>query len=245
MSVFEYFLLFFSVITGGGIAFFLNESKRIRLDLILSFTGAYILGITVLHLMPGIFSSGQVSTGIWVLIGFFIQLFLEQLSQGVEHGHIHAHKHAHASFAISIMIGLCLHAFIEGLPLSSYPEFYHAHHAEDHQHHNHLLYGIIMHKAPAAFVLVLVLLRSGFTRSFIILLLIIFASMSPAGALISEQFIGNLEHVEKMLAIVVGSFLHISTTILFEADDTQHHKISWSKLLVIFIGTALALSTIL
>jgi len=55
MSVVEYFLLFLSVIIGGGVAFYIKESNRVRLPLILSFSGAYLLSITVLHLMPSVF----------------------------------------------------------------------------------------------------------------------------------------------------------------------------------------------
>lgn len=242
MSVLEYFLLFFSVILGGGAAFFLKESKQVRLPLILSFSGAFLLGITVLHLMPGVFT-GNPEIGLWILVGFFIQLFLEQLSQGVEHGHIHAHKNADFSFALQIMVGLSLHAFIEGFPLSNYSEFHQLHHGHEHNN-NHLIVGVILHKAPAAFVLVLLLLKSSFSKQLVLVLLIVFAAMSPTGALIADQMTLNMTWISRTVAIVIGSFLHISTTILFEADDTNQHKVSWSKLITISSGTALALLTL-
>ena len=243
MSFLEYLILFSSVILGGLAAFYLKDSKRIRLSLILSFSGAYLLGITVLHLMPGVFTEDNHQIGLWILVGFFIQLFLEQLSQGVEHGHIHAHQNAQFSFAFQIMIGLSLHAFIEGLPLSDYSEFHQLHHGHEHNN-NHLFIGIILHKAPAAFVLVLLLLKSNFSWQLTALFLIIFASMSPAGALLAQFMALDMTWVGRVVALVIGSFLHISTTILFEADDTNQHSISWSKLGVIILGTSLALLTL-
>ena len=243
MSIWEYLLLFFSVVLGGGLALVFKTYEKRVLSLVLSFSGSYLLGITVLHLMPGVFSDPEVSIGIWVLVGFFIQLLLEQLSIGVEHGHIHAHKHASTSFAFQVMLGLCLHAFLEGLPLSNYPEF-HAHHHDLEHNHNHLLYGIILHKAPAAFALVILLMLSKFSKKVIILSLVLFASMSPLGAIIMEYMHFSEQLLSSLIAIVIGSFLHISTTILFEADDTHQHKVSWKKMLVILSGIGIALLTL-
>ena len=244
MSIFDYTLLFLSVLAGGGLVFvFQRRSPQRFLPLILSFSGAYILGITAVHLMPGIFADSGRQAGFWLLGGFFIQLLLESLSQGVEHGHIHAHQHASPWFAVQIMIGLCLHAFLEGLPLGSYDAFHELH---GHEHGtNHLLYGIVLHKAPAAFALVSLLLGSGFSNAVVVSCLLIFSAMSPLGSMLSEHLSLSGAWLDNLMALVVGSFLHIATTILFEADSRHHHGVSWVKLLVILIGVALALLTVL
>ncbi len=242
MTFWEYLLLFLSVLIGGGIGLFLNYRNDNFLRLLLSFSGAYILGITVLHMMPGVFSRETPQTSLWILAGFFVQLLLEQLSKGVEHGHIHAHKGAKFGFAFQIMIGLSLHAFLEGLPLSNHDLI----HPPSHNHSeevNHLLFGIILHKAPAAFALAVLLLQSGFSKIFIIISTILFALMSPLGAFSASLFDPNLELLNHLIALVVGSFLHISTTILFEADDRNHHRISWKKMLVIIAGIGASLLT--
>ena len=51
--------------------------------------------------------------GIFILIGFIIQMFLEYFSQGIEHGHFHKKN----IIPISIMLSVCLHALLEGIPL--------------------------------------------------------------------------------------------------------------------------------
>lgn len=244
MSVWEYVLLFGIVIVGGAVALVLKKPKPSMLALVLSFSGAYILGITVLHLMPGIYYQDGGHIGLWVMAGFFIQLMLEQLSKGVEHGHIHASPEAPKAYAYSVMLGLCLHAFMEGMPLSGYAELHTvAHHGHNHGH-DHLLWGIILHKAPAAFALVILLLMSGFKRTFVIACLLVFASMSPLGAVLASVLSWSMNIQEILLAVVIGSFLHISTTILFETDSSKSHQVSIKKLLAVLTGLALATLTI-
>ena len=246
MTFWEYIILFLVVLLGGGLAFYVKQSNKKVLQLVLSFSGAYILGISVLHLMPGVFSGGDETIGLWLLLGFFIQIFLEQLSGGVEHGHIHPTHHANSSFAIQVMIGLCVHAFMEGMPLENYEEFHSATHGHEHDH-NHLLYGVLMHKAPAAFVLVMLFRISGFKNAIVIICLLIFASMSPLGAgmtkVLDSMNLLNADVMKIIVAIVVGSFLHISTTILFEIESPGSHQISFRKLIVIALGILAAIAT--
>lgn len=244
MSILEYLLVFLSAAIGGGLAFFIRLEKDDNLKLALSFTGAFILGITIMHILPSVFEAGTAYTGIWILLGFLLQILLEQLSQGVEHGHIHSHKKATNMFAIQILLGLSIHAFLEGFPLSNYHEFHHHHHGHDHGHGiNYLLYGIVFHKLPAAFALGVLLLRSGYTKAIVLGILLVFALMSPAGAWVASHLVPNQAFLNSALALVAGSFLHIATTIIFESDGTNSHHISRKKMLTIIIGFGVALLT--
>lgn len=244
MYFWQYALLFLTVLAGGGIALRLKKYDPAHLKLVLSFSGAYILGISILHLMPGVYVDAGEQIGLWILGGFFLQLVLEQLTRGVEHGHVHLHDgHAKHNFALPIMLGLCLHAFIEGLPLHDYAAFHQLHHGQGHDD-NHLFFGIIIHKAPAAFALAILLLWSKVKQSTIWIYLGIFAAMSPLGAFIASLFSINLDTVSKLVALVIGSFLHISTTILFEADDGHQHSIPWRKMAVILAGLGIAVLTL-
>ncbi|MEO1261950.1 MAG: ZIP family metal transporter [Bacteroidota bacterium] len=244
MPYWQYFLLFGTVLLGGSFGFFFNKEKKSWLQLVLSFSGAYILGITVLHLMPWVFTGGDHLIGLWVLAGFFIQLLLEQLSVGVEHGHIHApHKYS-IGFVVSVMAGLGIHAFVEGIPLSYYGEI----HIETHGHshtHNFLLYGIILHHIPAALALVILLKLSGVRKKIIWLCLGIFAFMSPLGAAVSSVMPIEVSIQKGILAFAVGSLLHIATVILFEMDSSNHHHISRKKLTAIVLGIGLSILTAL
>jgi hypothetical protein len=244
MSFSEYLLLFLTVIAGGGLSFFFKRLPVSGLRLFLSFSGAYLLGISFLHLLPGAFVQQQIEPGYWVLLGFFIQLILEQFSGGVEHGHIHAHTKAPWNYAFTVMVGLCLHAFLEGMPLAEYADFHHGHsHGHDHGS-GHLLAGILLHKAPAAFALGLLLQWSGFRTGIVMLCLLVFALMSPAGALLAGSLDIGAKEEQILISVVIGSFLHISTTILFEADGTHKHRISLMKFGAILLGVLLAVATL-
>ncbi len=241
MGILEYALLFFVVVGGGWLAFRYSDGAQQALKLALSFSGAYILGITIMHLMPGVFEQGGHAASFWILAGFFTQLLLEQLSRGVEHGHVHVHQHGRRSFAVQVMLGLSLHAFLEGLPLTYFEEFHAAHHQHEEGEYQ-LLLGILLHKLPAAFALVALLLQSGFDRRVVWGCLLVFAAMSPLGAFSASYLSVSGAQVANLLGFVIGSFLHISTTILFEADDTHQHRVSWRKLSVILLGIGLALA---
>ena len=211
--------------------FFLKRDSTQRLKLILSFSGAYLFAITILHLIPEVYEGSSHSIGLFVLGGFLFQILLEQFSEGIEHGHIHKHNHEHHAFPYGIMISLCLHAFLEGMPLAKGLQ-------------NELLFGIALHHIPAAFALGSVLMQNHVKKNNIIALLILFSLMSPAGYLLSNGLsngsIGDIDkYFDRIMAVVIGIFLHISTTILFESSVDHHFN--FKKLMAVLAGIAIAL----
>src|SRR5436853_1833306 len=97
MPLFSYFFLWFSVIASGISVFYFSGIKTRVLKLLLAFSGAYLFALCVLHLIPEVYSKSSATTGIYILVGFFLQVALETISEGIEHGHIHIHKrHLHA-----------------------------------------------------------------------------------------------------------------------------------------------------
>lgn len=248
MEFWQYLLLVLSVVLGGSVNLLLSDDDqrwKQLLPLLLSFSGAYLLGVVALELIPETFGGHAPSgLGLYLLLGFLVQLALEHLSQGVEHGHVHAHANARKSYGIQVMIGLSLHAFLEGLPLAGM-EVYDLDPSHDHQHTGgqHLFLGILLHKIPAAFALSLLLRQSGYPRWFTLSCLAVFALMSPLGALLGDWLTLADLWQHRVLALVIGSLLHVSTTILFEADNADHHRISLKKLLTILLGIFLAWST--
>lgn len=242
MALWQYGLLFATALLGGGLALIGGERGKQYLPTLLSFSGAYLLGIAALELIPDVFSVPAGRPGGWLLLGFFVQLLLESFSQGVEHGHIHAHKEAHYGYAVQVMIGLGLHALLEGLPLGARATTDMG--AVAYVHGDHLLFGIVLHKLPAAFALGLLLRGSGYSVRFVWGCLAVFGLLSPLGGVVGEIISINPTWRTRILAIVVGSFLHISTTILFEADGSHRHGISASKFLVIIVGMTVAYLTV-
>ncbi|MFC3562743.1 ZIP family metal transporter [Pedobacter jamesrossensis] len=231
MEIWKICILFFCAFLGGAAIFLVKSDKSKLLKLILSFSGAYLFAITVLHLIPDAYSGpdkGEI--GIFILVGFLLQVFLEQFSEGVEHGHIHKHHDGNV-FPFGIMISLCLHAFLEGMPLAK-------------DQHNELIFGIALHHIPAAFALASILMQNHFKKQSIFLYLILFAIMAPLGFYVSlglsNGTIGGVEaYFNKIMGIVIGIFLHISTTILFESS--ADHKINTRKMIAVLLGIGVAL----
>ena len=219
----------------------IKPSDPNKLKLLIAFSGAYLLSITALHLLPEVFTGDDRGAyfGSFVLVGFFIQVMLEYLSGGIEHGH--AHTHRSAGLPVGLMIGLCLHAFLEGMPLGGGD----AGHSHEHSHSHGvepLLMGIVLHKYPVAMVFLAMLLNSGLGKPKAFGLLAVFAAMAPLGTLLSGvEVVG--QYNRESLAIVIGIFLHVSTTILFESSED--HRFNAYKMMAIAVGLALAASSML
>ncbi|MEL7003135.1 MAG: ZIP family metal transporter [Bacteroidota bacterium] len=234
-------ILFLGSFLAGIAAFILPPVADRKYKLVLVFAGAYLLAITITHILPELFNNGinPSQIGLYVLIGFIFQEVLEYFTSGVEHGHMHVedekHQHSKAS-SIMLIIALFIHAFLEG-SLLAHPGSIHADHDS-----GGLLLGIILHKAPASFALVSILFCQLKNRKKALLFLFIFAMSSPIGMWVGDYFAhGQVlsDYTFSILfAIVSGNFLHISTTIVFESEP--NHKVDIQKLGVTILGASLA-----
>ncbi|MEZ5013111.1 MAG: ZIP family metal transporter [Chitinophagales bacterium] len=220
-----------------------KKSNSNMLGIILSFSGAYLLGVVILHLLPEVFMGGDAAsnrnTAGFVLAGFFIQLILVQFTRGIEHGHLHLHEHFSKGYVSGVFIGLGIHALLEGLPLGggNMP-------AEEVQP---LYWGIFIHKLPETFALATVLFFSAKKSLWPLLLIILFASITPLGSVLGQFFTGSADPETRfhwMIAIVCGSLTHISTTIIFEASG-KAHKLSVIKFLAIIGGFLFSLLSLI
>jgi len=220
-------LLFASVIAGAIIVETFNVKKSKNIQLLLTFSGAYLLAVSVLHLIPELFTHNTTNNiGLFILGGFLIQILLEYFSQGIEHGHFHKSN----IIPFSVLISLCLHALLEGVPLGG-----HLHHNA----HNALLTGIVLHKMPVAIVLMSFFFQSNISKKKAYFYLLLFALMAPLGVFAGSLFTTLANYHNEIMAIVIGIFLHISTTILFESTDG--HRFSFTKIIAIIIGALLAI----
>jgi len=251
----SYLILFLSVAVGAVVVLFWQPRDRRTIKLLTAFGGAYILAITAMHLLPVVFGSGGVGSGspgvskahlmgIWLLAGFFVQLILDYLSQGIEHGHAHHHAHD-GRVPWGMLIGLCIHAYLEGTPLAHGDHAGHDHAGHDHAGdagvHGALLMGIVMHNVPVSIVFMSLLLHNGLSRIKALAVMGVFAVMSPLGMLTAELAEALAGFQRELLAVVIGIFLHIATTILFEAGE--EHRFNIQKFLAIVAGVAIAVTT--
>ncbi len=237
MYTFLYIALLVLPILLAGFAMFYIKLSANRLKVILAFSAAYLLGLSFLHLIPEVFSAqSSKQAGLWILAGFFIQVLLEFFSSGIEHGHAHIHSEDH-KIPFVLLFGLYLHSFIEGLPLAGiYNE----------TQGNSLLFflmGITLHNIPISIAFTGLLLHQHISKNKIVYYLVLFAVMAPLGALsghLIEKVYSDISQLSTIFtALVIGIFLHISTTIIFESSE-KNHRYHISKLLSILMGLALA-----
>jgi len=231
MSAWMMLLIFAAPLLGGMIALAFRNQAQVNYRTVLSFSGAFLFTIIIQHLFPLVFQNTP-HAGLYVLLGFFIQIFLEQLTHGIEHGHFHGGDHR-PSYILTLIIGLSIHSFLDGIPLSS-KQLLDA-------THNGLLYGIAIHKIPEGFALVSILLISNYKTSLTAFYLFIFSLIAPMAMLLGNYF-QNKESIllNSLIAVAVGSFLHVATTILFESESAAH-RFGWRRIVAIVVGAGLAL----
>jgi hypothetical protein len=222
---------------GLAALWFYKPTKK-HIKFLLAFSGAFILAISSLHILPEVFSGDEpFKVGYFLLGGFLLQLVLEFFSQGLEHGHAHHHHITKRLFPFTVFIGLCIHSLIEGLPLNQLHLYEHANH---HAHHHHadegntLYFGVMLHHIPIAITLVSFMLGIGLNKTIALISLLVFTAMTPAGMLLGDVVIVNSTTLSYTQGFVVGMLLHISTTILFEASDG--HKFNIAKISAVLLG---------
>lgn len=233
----SYYALFILIVLGSGWAVLeLKSITRFNIRLLLGFSGGFLVALSFLHLIPEAYAQMGNEVGYFILAGFVLQLVLEFFSKGVEHGHLHIHKFN--SFPLALYISLCVHSFLEGMPVI---EHHHGNGGHEHIASNQLIIGILLHKIPVTVVLASTLTQSGLSKVKTLLFLLFFSLTMPLGSLTSFFFAHELEawgfaFYPAVLGIVIGIVLHISTTILFETNE--NHQFNLTKFASILIGIA-------
>lgn len=218
-------LLILSVFTGVLLGRFFGNKERLATTLLIISAG-FLITICVNEVFPSVYHSSHHNIGIWVIGGVLLQMFLENLTKGFEHGHFHHHSESNILPA-TLMFGLFIHAFIEGIPLSNEKEIF-----------SPYLQGILIHNIPISFILGAFLFKSKMFSAYSWFIIILFALASPLGVLLGKYFDPALEPY--FLAVVGGIFLHISSVIIFESN--KNHNVDWKKIGWVVVGVLLAFS---
>jgi zinc transporter ZupT len=217
-----YFALFIAVFLGYGVAILLKEKKAQQLSLPLAFSGAFLLAVTLFELLPQVYQSSNKYVGPFVMVGILLQICLEFLSKGAEHGHVHLHDNKR-SFPWLLFCSLSIHALFEGFPIAE---------------HTSMFVGVLVHKIPIAMILSVFFIKAKYPLFTILSFLFLFASMTPLGSWLSVNSPDVMVFKNELNAISIGIFLHVSTTILFESS--KDHKFNLAKLSTIIAAIIIA-----
>ncbi|SMC82465.1 ZIP family metal transporter [Cellulophaga tyrosinoxydans] len=218
-----YLLPILAVLLSFTFVYITKPKKKEGIKLLLAFSGAFLLALTIFELLPEIYNStDQKRVGVFVMLGILLQIFLEFFSKGAEHGHVHLDS-TKKQFPWLLFISLSIHSLLEGIPIDS--------------HHN-ILYGILVHKIPIALILSIFLVGSQMKSRNALFFIILFSIMTPLGTFLAANIEFLSPITPQLNAVAIGVFLHISTVILFESSEG--HKFNLGKLVVIIIGITMA-----
>ncbi|CAN1562519.1 COG0428 Predicted divalent heavy-metal cations transporter [Flavobacteriaceae bacterium] len=218
----NYLLPLLSVLIGYFVALFLKPKSKTNLKLLLAFSGSFLLSLTVIHLLPEVYESKNHNIGLFIMLGILFQIILEFFSKGAEHGHVHGHAKMN-QIPWLLFISLCIHAFLEGFPVS---------------HHHDLAIGIAIHHLPIAIILTTFFINANLDKKAIFFFMITFAIMTPLGTIVSDFLPQLNEYYTEITAVVIGILFHISSTIIFESSEG--HKFNIAKVSMIVFGIVLA-----
>tara|TARA_B100000795_G_scaffold183596_1_gene139232 strand:+ start:9788 stop:10456 length:669 start_codon:yes stop_codon:yes gene_type:complete len=217
-----YLALFFAVFVGYGVAVILKNKKAQKLSLPLAFSGAFLLAVTLFELLPEVYQTTSEFVGPFIMVGILLQICLEFLSKGAEHGHVHIHANKN-TFPWLLFISLSIHALFEGFPIAG---------------HSSMFIGVLVHKIPIAMILSFFFIKAKYPLVTILSFLLLFASMTPLGSWLSSNVSEIIAFKDELNAISIGIFLHVSTTILFESS--KDHKFNLAKLSTIIAAIVIA-----
>ena len=218
-----YILPVLGVLLSFLLVLLIKPKKKEHFKLLLAFSGAFLLALTIFELLPEVYENSNAKTvGVCIMLGILFQIFLEFFSKGAEHGHIHLSTEEKV-FPWLLFVSLSIHSLMEGLPVLT---------------NETIIFGILIHKIPIAIILSIFLVGSKLKPFYVGLFILLFALMTPLGTFLADNLEVISENSGLLNAVVIGIFFHISTVILFESSEG--HKFNLRKLLVIILGIIIA-----
>ncbi len=218
-----YILPILAVLLSFVFVFLVKPKNKENFKLLLAFSGAFLLALTIFELLPSVYEKSNAKTaGVFIMLGILLQIFLEFFSKGAEHGHIHLDTEK-TTFPWLLFFSLSIHSLLEGIPIDD---------------QNRILYGILVHKIPIAIILSIFFLNSKMKLLNSIFFIVLFSLMTPLGSFLRANFEFIQAYFVPITALVIGVFFHISTVILFESSEG--HKFNLRKLIVIMLGIVIA-----
>src|SRR5699024_9644257 len=154
----------------GFLATSVLKSGSRATQLLLAYSGAVLLSVTVFEFLPKVYHDYSPIIGVLIMGGIWLQVFLEFLYRRAERVHVHGH-HQGRHFPLLLFLSLCLHSFMEGFPIST---------------NFHLLLGVVIHKIPVAIIVSTFLLQSPLSKVKVMVFLVVFALMTPLGSVFND-----------------------------------------------------------
>ncbi len=193
-----------AALAGGAIPLFFHLHGR-RTELLLSFSAGVMLGAAFFHMLPEALREGGLGGLSVVVLGFLVLFVLERyvlvhVCEEPEEGcEVHSSTMGMAAF-----VGMSVHTLFDGIALGS---------SLAAGVGGLVFIAVVAHKIPSSVTLASILSHEHYARGKILAMLVAFALMVPAGALL-YLFVRDLVPFEHLtpytLAFSGGTFLHLS-----------------------------------
>src|SRR5690606_29915249 len=166
----KYLLPVFAVVIGALIVLVLKQKRSLFTRLLLSFSGAFLLALTLFDLLPEVYHHLDAKqTGLFIMFGILLLIILVFFFNGAEHGHIHIHKN-NTQFPCFLFISFCMHRFLEVFLIP--------------QPHD-MVYEVLIHNIPILTLITSFLMLSNFSKMQTAGFLIFFGAWTSLGPFIS------------------------------------------------------------
>ena len=199
-------------------------------DVFLSFGAGVLLSAAFLHMIPASIPALGPSAGVYLFAGYFLMTLIERFTMAHPCGEEACPSHR---IGIVALFGLSVHSVISGMALGvglAGPVDLHTSLA--------LLAAILVHKVPETLALMSLLAVSGWTGTRGLLMLLLFASMGPAGILVGSLIQGEGQgYLSAALAVSAGTFLYIASSDLLPHLHKKMRE-EWLNFAAFLVGLA-------
>jgi zinc transporter ZupT len=220
--------------TGGCLPLLRRWSHR-QLHAILAFTTGGFLGAVFLHLLPEISAHGQgrdmLDPRLLWLLTLSATLLVYLLEALVFRAHDHDEAHRHRAVGYSALVGLSVHSLTEGIAFSVL--------AVDSHVALPFFISTLGHKLLDGFSLASIFRLGDMSARRILVFMIAFAALTPAGMLLGHELLPYLSGTAfaVVTALAAGTFLFVSLCELLP-EVFHHREDSVVKVVLLLAGIA-------
>lgn len=244
--VFSFAALLVALVAGtflGGLLPLAGRWKRDHLSLFLAFGAGVLLAVIFLQMLPAAIGVSGQWGGPAVLAGFILTSLLEARLHSHRHGGGHEHPPLTTGDAATgeregggvtiVAWGLGLHSLMDGLALGTGMQI--------ESLAPSLSFAILLHKAPDAFALSMVLLAAGMAARRVLLAQAFFSLATPVGALLALVIVRQVPPslVGVALGGAAGTLLAVATEDLLPEVHRRARKGFAASALALLGGIAL------
>ncbi|MBX7149169.1 ZIP family metal transporter [bacterium] len=213
---FVYGILAVSLTLISGAIPLLNRWKDDHLHGFVSFSAGVLIAIAFVYMLPETMEHLPADKAGLCILGSFLLLFIIEkfvMLHPCEESHCNYH-----TVGLTAFFGMLTHTFFDGLILGASLLVPHLAPL--------VFFGIMAHKIPSSFALGSILRKAGWPSVKIILFLLVFGSVIPAGAFTSHYLLESVQGpgVGIAFALSLGTFLYISTSDFLPEVHRAHNR---------------------